>query len=71
MKEQSSTWDTLYEGLFEGIGDADEVSSLVDAVSSSLGPRPHGQVVEEVTVVVERVRGPGPTFVIPTCNRLR
>lgn len=60
---------TLYESLFEGVGDADEVSALVDAVSSSLRPRPHGKVVEQVAVVVKRVRHPGAAFIVPSYER--
>lgn len=60
---------TLYEGLFEGIGDADEVAALVGAVSPGLRPRPHGQVVEQVAVVVIRVRRPEAAFGVPTCRK--
>lgn len=60
---------TLYEGLFEGVGDADEVSALVDAVGSSLRPRSHGKVVEQVAVVVKRVGRPGATFIVPSYER--
>lgn len=59
---------TLNEGLFKGVGDADEVSALVDAVSSSLRPCPHGKVVEQVAVVVKRVGRPRAAFIIPSCE---
>lgn len=59
----------MYEGLLKGVGDADEVSSLVDAIGSGLSPRPHGQVAKQVAVVVERVRHPRTTFLIPSCNK--
>lgn len=59
---------TLYEGLFEWVGDADKVSALVDAVGSSLCPRPHGKVVEQVAVVVKRVGRPGAAFIVPSCE---
>lgn len=58
----------MYEGLFEGIRDADEVSSLVDAVGSGLRPRPRGQQVELVAVVVERVGRPGAASLVPPCD---
>lgn len=56
----------MYEGLFEGVGDADQVSALVDTVGSSLRPRPHGKVVEQVAVVVKRVGRPCAAFVVPS-----
>lgn len=43
---RTSRSNTLYEGLLKGVGDADEVSSLVDAIGSGLGPRSHWQVVK-------------------------
>lgn len=55
------------KGLFKGISDADEVAALVDAVSLGLRPCPHGQVVEQVAVVI-RVRCPEATFKVPSCN---
>lgn len=60
---------TLYEGLFKGISDADEVTALVNAVSPGLRPRPHGQVVEQVAVVVIRIRCPEATFGVPSCSK--
>lgn len=66
MREDGST---LYEGLFKGIRDADQVSALVDAVSSGLRPRPHGQVVEQVAVVIIRIRRPEAAFGVPPCDR--
>lgn len=62
---------TLYEGLLKGIRDADEVAALVDAVSPRLRPRPHGQVVEQVAVVVVRVRRPEATFGVPSCAEIQ
>lgn len=59
----------MYEGLFKGVGDADEVSALVEAVSPGLRPRPHGQVVEQVAVVVVGVRRPIATFGVPSCHK--
>ena len=56
---------TLDEGLLKGISDADEVSSLVDTVGSSVGPCPHRQEVKEVAVVIKGIEHPGTTFVIP------
>lgn len=58
----------MYEGLFKGIRDADEVSPLVDAVGPGLRPRPHGQVVEQVAVVVIRVGHPKAAFSVPPCH---
>lgn len=58
----------MYEGLFKGIRDADEVSALVDAVGPGLRPRPHGQVVEQVAVVVIRVGRPKAAFGVPPCD---
>lgn len=52
----------MYEGLFRGISDADEVAALVDAVGPGLRPRPGGQVVEEVAAVVIRVGHPEATL---------
>lgn len=57
---------TLYEGLFKGVSDADEVSALVDAVGTSLCPCPHGKVVKQVAVVVKRVGRPGAAFIVPS-----
>lgn len=61
----------MYEALFEGVCDADEVSALVDAVSSGIRPRPHGQEAEQVAVVVERVGRPGAAFIAPSCKQKR
>lgn len=60
---------TVYEGLFRGVSDADEVSALVDTVSSSFCPRPHGQEVKQVTEVIKGVGHPGATLLIPSCNQ--
>lgn len=57
------------EGLLKWICDTDEVSALVDAVSPGLGPRPHGQVVEKVAVVVIRVRCPKAAFGVPSYDK--
>lgn len=69
IKRACKRLSTVYEGLFEGVGDAGKVSALVGAVCSSLRPRPHGQVVEQVAVVVERVRRPGAAFIVPSCEQ--
>lgn len=61
----------MYEGLLKGIRDAGEVAALVDAVSPGLRPRPHGQVVEQVAVVVVRVRRPEATFGVPSCTEIQ
>lgn len=61
----------MYEALFEGVCDADEVSALVDAVGSGLRPGSHGQEAEQVAVVVERVGRPGAAFIVPSCKEKR
>lgn len=61
----------MYEGLLKGIRDAGEVAALVDAVSPGLRPRPHGQVVEQVAVVVVRVRRPEATLGVPSCAEIK
>ena len=56
---------TLNEGLFEGLGDAEEVPSLIDTVGPGLRPRSRRQEVEQVAEVVEWVRHPRPALVVP------
>lgn len=68
-KHLSHGVNTLYKGLLKRFGDTEKISSLVDAVGSSLRPGSFWQKVKQVAVVVERVKHPRATFFIPACNK--
>lgn len=59
----------MYEALLEGLRDAQQISSLVHAVGSSVRPRPHRQVVKQVAVVVKRVGHPRAALLVPPCSK--
>lgn len=59
---------TLDEGLLERLSNTEEGAPLVDAVGVSTGPVSHGQIVEQVAVVIEGIWRPEAALFIPPCR---
>ncbi len=56
---------TIDETLFKRLSDADEISTLIQAIRASVDPLSHGQSNKQVAVIIKRVGKPGAALRIP------
>ncbi len=59
------------ETLFKQLSDADEISTLIHAIRTSVDPLSHGQSNKQVAVIIKRIGKPGAALRIPAWQKKR